>query len=367
MNEKLRALRKLFNFSDEFIRANKKLIDTLIKDGDTPGPGPEPPTPTPTVIIVFNPHNNETEFNVESNEEIINCVVDSTIEGVYVPFTASLKTENNWCTLSVNNNTLQISVTKNTVENVRECIVVVTQQELLGEQKSFELEIVQAAAEPVLFDFIANNALMNFSFFDTVLLNYIFNEAPNAEKKNITSGGSPIQVLDPKCLKTYNAFGTHTGQYKNNTNITNACLLGFTKTTNIPGSAFEGCSKLNKVLIPESCTVINDNAFRYCGSYESSYHVYVKLNVYFLSSTPPQFLGNPFNGAMIGNIYVPIGSADAYKQALPDFAKYIVESNTRVAGEWSNNTSFKYDDSEGYNKSVESMLSFDEIMNYINK
>lgn len=361
MNEKIIILKKLFNLSDEWIRTNKRLVNALIK-GDTPGPGPEPPA----VTIVFKTHNNETEFNVEANETTINCIIDSTIEGIAVPFTAVLKSENNWCTLNIVNNTLQITVNKNTIEEIRNCTIVVTQQELLGEQKSFELNINQDAAEPVSFDFITNQELMNFNNNDTVLLDYLFNNAPGAEKKNITGGESPVQVLDPKCLKDYNIFTENVSPFEGNISIQNASLLGFTKTNKIPAAAFNGCTKLNKILIPESVTEIEDSAFRYCGSYEISYHTYTTLNVYFLSSTPPIFGSEAFKDAMFGNIYVPIGAKPAYDSALPSLAQYIQEASIKTMQSWSTNTSFKFNNTLGYYESVEDNLLYDDIMNYIN-
>lgn len=358
MNEKVKALQKLFNLSDEWIRANKKLVSTLIKDGDTPGPGPEPPGPTPTVTIVFKPHNNETGFNVEASAGTTNCTVDSTIEGINVPFTAALKTENDWCTLNIVNNVLQITVTKNLVEEVRSCAIVVTQQELLGEQKTFELGITQAAAQPIAFDFIANNYYMLFGTSDTVMLDYFFTDAPNAEKKNITGGGSPSYILDPKCLKNYNAFGNHSSQYKNS-GIKSAVLLGFTKSTSIPSNAFGNNPDLQDVLIPDSCLEVKNDAFKYSGSTNG-------LRLYFLSSTPPTFAERALLNCTINKIYVPIGAKAAYDAVLSDYTQYIEEINIKLAGGWSNNTAYKYNATLDYNEVVQQSLTFDEIMAYIN-
>ena len=366
MNEKLRALKKLFNFSNDFIRANKKLIDTLIKDGDTPGPGPEPPTPTPTVTIVFKPHNDETEFNVAAAEGTTNCTVDSTIEGINVPFTAVLKTENDWCTLNIVNNVLQISVTKNIVEEVRSCVIVVTQQELLGEQKSFELAINQEAAEPVVFDFISNPNIMQFGYGDNIILNHIFDEAPNAEKKVISVGQNDAQVLDPKCMKNYDIFGINPNWFKDNENLTDASLLGYMPIAQIPDAAFSGCGKLHKILIPETCTHIGDNAFRYCGSYQPEYKVFTTLDIYFLSSTPPTFSSLALSDITFGKIYVPIGAKAAYDAALPEYTQYIEETDIKAAGLWNNNVSYKYDATVGHYIYVDLNVGFDEIMSYIN-
>ncbi len=366
MNEKVRALQKLFNLSDEWIRANKKLVSTLIKGGDTPGPGPEPPGPTPTVTIVFKPHNDETGFNVTAAAGTTNCTVDSTIEGINVPFTAALKTENDWCTLNIVNNVLQISVTKNLVEEVRSCAIVVTQQELLGEQKSFELAINQEAAEPVVFDFISNPNIMQFGNGDNIILDYIFNNAPNAEKKAISPGENPVQVLDPKCMKNYDVFGRHHSQFKDNPDLADASLLGYMPVAQIPGAAFNGCGKLHKVLIPETCTSIGDNAFRYCGSYEVEYHVYATLNLYFLGSVPPTFASSALSDAIIGRIYVPVGAKAAYEAALPGYTQYIEETNVKTTGSWNGNMSYKYNATLGYYTYVDPNIGFDEAMSYIN-
>jgi len=354
MNEKVRALQKLFNLSDEWVRANKKLVSTLIKGGDTP----EPPGPTPTVTIVFKPHNDETGFNVEASAGTTNCTVDSTIEGINVPFTAALKAENDWCTLNIVNNVLQITVTKNTVEEVRNCVVVVTQQELLGEQKTFELAITQAAAQPMVFDFMSNGYYMLFGASDTVMLDYFFTDATNAEKKNITNGGSPTYVLDPKCLKNYNAFGNHSSQYKGS-GIKSAVLLGFTKTTIIPASAFANNADLQDVLIPTSCIEIKNDAFKYSGSTNG-------LRLYFLSSTPPTFEERALSNSTINKIYVPIGAKAAYDAALPNYTQYIEETSVKFAGGWGSNNAYKYNVTYDYNELVEQNLTFDEIMTYIN-
>ena len=366
MNEKVRALQKLFNLSDEWIRANKKLVSTLIKGGDTPGPGPEPPGPTPTVTIVFKPHNDETGFDVAAAAGTTNCTVDSTIEGINVPFTAALKVENDWCTLNIVNNVLQITVTKNLVEEIRSCAIVVTQQELLGEQKSFELAINQAAAEPVTFDFISNPNIMQFGYGDNIILDYIFNNATNAEKKAISAGANPTQVLDPKCMKNYDVFGIHHSQFKDNPNLADASLIGYMPVAQIPGAAFSGCGKLNKILIPETCTFIGDNAFRYCGSYEPEYHVYTTFSIYFLSSTPPTFGSLAFSDVMFGKIYVPIGAKAAYDAALPNYTQYIEEINIKAAGPWNGNVSYKYDATAGCYVYVDPNIGFDETMSYIN-
>jgi hypothetical protein len=207
---------------------------------------------------------------------------------------------------------------------------------------------------------------MQFGYGDNIILNYIFNEAPNAEKKVIGAGQNDAQVLDPKCMKNYDIFGINPNQFKDNENLTDASLLGYMPIAQIPDAAFSGCGKLNKILIPETCTHIGDNAFRYCGSYEVEYHVYTTLNIYFLSSTPPTFSSLALSDVTLGKIYVPVGAKAAYDAALPGYTQYIEEIDIKAAGLWNNNVSYKYDATVGHYIYVDLNVGFDETMSYIN-
>jgi hypothetical protein len=72
-------------------------------------------------------------------------------------------------------------------------------------------------------------------------------------------------------------------------------------------SAFEGCSSLTSVTIPDSVTMIGSYAFSDCGSLTS---------VYCKATTPPAGDSSMFSNNAYGRkIYVPMESVEAYKSA----------------------------------------------------
>ena len=75
----------------------------------------------------------------------------------------------------------------------------------------------------------------------------------------------------------------------------------------IKSDAFSNCSALTSITIPDSVTTIGYSAFEYCSSLTS---------VYCKATTPPSLGSDVFYGNGSGRkIYVPVGSANAYKIA----------------------------------------------------
>ena len=112
------------------------------------------------------------------------------------------------------------------------------------------------------------------------------------------------------------------------------------KIAQIPSSAFEYCSSLTSVTIPDSVTSIGDDAFRYCSSLTSitipdsvtsigrwAFEYCSSLKeVYCKPTTPPSGGYSMFSSNALGRkIYVPRASVDAYKAASywSDYKSYI--------------------------------------------
>lgn len=362
MNDKLRALKKLFNWSDDKIRYNRKLVSTLIS-----GSGPTPPGPTPTVNIVFKVHTaGSDQQTAPFTAGNIDIVVDSFIEGVFVPFTAALKTTASWCTPTVNGDRLNIAYERNPDDSERVATIVCTQQELCGEEKTFEVVLTQEE-NTVAFDFISNDIILSeSSIADHTILTWLLSDCQDAQMKPISNDATPVTVLDPKTTKNYDLFETSPIVFQNSGSLESAEILAYLNITSIPDSAFSGSSKLAKVVIPESVQSIGVTAFRYCGSYEPSYHEYVLTKFYFLSSTPPTMDASAFTDCMIDKIYVPVGAGNAYKAVLVGLEQYVEEINVAAAGDWGDNTGYKFDSTDQYYKAEQEHMTYAEAINYIN-
>lgn len=78
--------------------------------------------------------------------------------------------------------------------------------------------------------------------------------------------------------------------------------------TNIGSSAFDSCLSATSVSIFDGVTKIDTNAFSYC---------YGVKEYHFLSATPPTLVGTSIFYSIPSDcvIYVPVGSAEAYKTA----------------------------------------------------
>lgn len=81
------------------------------------------------------------------------------------------------------------------------------------------------------------------------------------------------------------------------------------KVVSIGGGAFEDCSGLTSVTIPNSVTSIGSRAFYYC---------YGLTSVYCKATVPPTANNVPFGNSTIkGTLYVPTGCKDAYEAVDP--------------------------------------------------
>ena len=114
-----------------------------------------------------------------------------------------------------------------------------------------------------------------------------------------------ISVNIPNCITTifgieamYSAFGSCDG-------LTSVTIPN--SVTIIEDDAFSGCRSLTSVTIPSSVTTMGTNVFRFCENLE---HVTVE------AITPPTLGSAAFmNNANTRKIYVPAGSVSAYKAA----------------------------------------------------
>ena len=116
---------------------------------------------------------------------------------------------------------------------------------------------------------------------------------------------------------TFDTLGEHTVKYKlDGTSIANYAFNDCTamtsvtipnSVTSIGGSAFERCSKLTSVTIPNSVTSIGNNTFYTC---------YSLTSVTIEATTPPTLSNtNAFTNTNNCPIYVPAESLNTYKQA----------------------------------------------------
>lgn len=89
--------------------------------------------------------------------------------------------------------------------------------------------------------------------------------------------------------------------------------------TTIGNSAFDSCDGLTSVTIGNSVTSIGNYAFGYCSKLTS---------VTMLSTTPPTIESSTFPSGFSGTITVPAGTAATYKAATnwSKYADYIVEA-----------------------------------------
>ena len=100
------------------------------------------------------------------------------------------------------------------------------------------------------------------------------------------------------------------------TNLTNVIIPNSVIT--IGSSVFDWCTNLTNVTIPDGVTSIGYNAFNYCTSL---------TDIYLYPTTPPTLQNTNAISTATTTIHVPIGCGDAYKNATnwSNFADKIVE------------------------------------------
>ena len=133
-----------------------------------------------------------------------------------------------------------------------------------------------------------------------IVCKYNVTSTSEATKLLNSSTGITYQIIDDikqdtvKDTYTFDTLGEHTVKYK---------LDG----TSISYRAFQNCTSLTSITIPNSVTSIGDSAFSYCHGLTS---------VTIESTTPPTLGGtDAFINANNCPIYVPAESVDAYKTA----------------------------------------------------
>ena len=82
--------------------------------------------------------------------------------------------------------------------------------------------------------------------------------------------------------------------------------ISLPQVAEVMSMACYGCSALEEVVIPEGTTKIGGQAFYECRAL---------TDVYCRAGVPPLLGIQVFEGTSIKNLYVPEGSADAYREA----------------------------------------------------
>lgn len=357
MNNKLKALKRITGFSDDKLRYFKRPLSVLLKDDGGGGGGGSSNTVVFSVVSteIFSPHN---------PTENISLGLISTVNGNNYPYTWE---SSDFIVVYQINYQLYIRCSQNITTEERTGYVKITQALIDGESKEITINVTQEAGPVILYDFITNPSYLNSGLNDKIILDYALSKISGVIPKPYSSSGN---FYDAKILKDFNPFTIETDAFKANENLTNAEILSFMNIPLLPDNAFDGCSKLKTVVIPEICTKINNYAFKSCGTYEISYHVYTGLTVYFMSSTPPQVDDEStiFNYAILTAIYVPIGAGDAYRAAFPTYASYIQESAVKTAGAWMNNFAYKLNQETGYYEQVSDIRKgYNDMLEYINE